>query len=567
MMLNKAFRRGTIAGLFAVAQACGSNAESNNGAHGAGGAAAGNVGVNAGQPGGAGKSNAGMGGRSATGGSAGKAQAGKGASGGSTAGEHSTGGSGRGGGADSAGEAGAVNTAGSPAVETGVRVSPGSAHTSHSGRVQFSAQVTGVTPTSVTWKVTEGDAGGSITSGGLYTAPDASGIFHVVATSTADAALSDSASVTVSDSSTTPPALQAGVWTDISPPSGLHCCPESGGNSYGYLFIEIDPGNPDTLYTGADVLGIWKTTDRGSSWHMLGSPDNAMTGGTSTTYLDTPIRLRVDPNDSNHLYATQGVHGPNLGFWVSTDGGATWTMPKGFDDLAQSTTTRDVTMMDVDRADFRHVVVASHSPWKNLTNAGILESKDGGDTWIAHPPPADGGWNAGTIGISILHEPTLGIGDANTWLVGTDGGGFWRTTDAGLTWKKVADDNIPHGGHDIYYSANGVLYAGSTPWPLKSTDNGATWQQLNSLPFAYYYTVFGTGHTLYTSPAYTGSNGGSPLPFYSSPESDGLTWAQYQSGAQQYSDGPYVMRYDAANGILYSANWGAGVLALKETGP
>jgi hypothetical protein len=218
-------------------------------------------------------------------------------------------------------------------------------------------------------------------------------------------------------------------------------------------------------------------------------------------------------------------------------------------------------MMAVNPADFQHVIVASHSPWKDIDNAGVLESKDGGETWAAHAPGA--GWNAGTVGVSFLFEPKQGIGDANTWLVGTDGAGQWRTTNGGQDWTKVMDDSIPHGGQDVYYSSNGLLYAGATPFPIRSADNGATWEGLSmGTSFAYYYTVGGDGTTLYTSPAYTGTNGGDPKPFLTSPENDGTTWS-VMAGDQNFIDGPYMMRFDAANEIMYSASWGAGLLALK----
>jgi len=50
---------------------------------------------------------------------------------------------------------------------------------------QFNASVVGSSNVAVTWSVQEGAAGGSITGAGIYTAPNAAGTFHVVATSQA----------------------------------------------------------------------------------------------------------------------------------------------------------------------------------------------------------------------------------------------------------------------------------------------------------------------------------------------------------------------------------------------
>ena len=54
------------------------------------------------------------------------------------------------------------------------------------GLKAFTAAVQGTTNQAVTWTVQEGAAGGSITAGGIYTAPALPGTYHVVATSQAD---------------------------------------------------------------------------------------------------------------------------------------------------------------------------------------------------------------------------------------------------------------------------------------------------------------------------------------------------------------------------------------------
>jgi uncharacterized protein YjdB len=62
---------------------------------------------------------------------------------------------------------------------------------------QFTATVTGTNTKTVTWSVQEGVTGGTVNSGGGYTAPALPGTFHVVATSTVDTSKSASAEVTV----------------------------------------------------------------------------------------------------------------------------------------------------------------------------------------------------------------------------------------------------------------------------------------------------------------------------------------------------------------------------------
>lgn len=71
---------------------------------------------------------------------------------------------------------------------------------------QFLAGVTGTVTNGVVWSVDEGTTGGSITTGGLYTAPAASGTFHVTATADANSSVKTTFAVTVDavDISVTP---------------------------------------------------------------------------------------------------------------------------------------------------------------------------------------------------------------------------------------------------------------------------------------------------------------------------------------------------------------------------
>jgi chitinase len=62
---------------------------------------------------------------------------------------------------------------------------------------QFESIISGAVNSQVAWSVREGTAGGSITSNGLYTAPEMPGTYHVVCTSVADPTKSAVAVVTV----------------------------------------------------------------------------------------------------------------------------------------------------------------------------------------------------------------------------------------------------------------------------------------------------------------------------------------------------------------------------------
>ena len=85
-------------------------------------------------------------------------------------------------------------------VPLNVSVSPNAPVLSVRQTLTFAASITGSVNKAVTWSVQEA-GGGTVTSGGVYTAPSVVGTYHVVATSAADPTQSASAAVTVQSAS------------------------------------------------------------------------------------------------------------------------------------------------------------------------------------------------------------------------------------------------------------------------------------------------------------------------------------------------------------------------------
>jgi MYXO-CTERM domain-containing protein len=352
------------------------------------------------------------------------------------------------------------------------------------------------------------------------------------------------------------PNLVKGTWQEITPAGVDTGAPETCIGQG----VAIDPRHPSTIYWGttpytATLGGLFKSTDGGGTWRRIGKVTPLYAG--ASDQLDMPIHVRVDPNDPDHLYVGDGVRGSTQGFWVSTDGGETFTLPAGFTAALKAAGIDNQDIYDVapDPAAFEHVLLSFHYRWgwtdtKWNMNSGVMESRDGGETWTVHEPMPS--WGSGHA-IEFLFQPSLCVGDAQTWLLGTQSDGFWRTTDGGKRWVQVSKTNITHGGGTIYYARGGALYASGAEATMRSTDNGATWTAVGQ-PGT--WTVYGDGTTLYT-----GRSFGANQPFFVSSESDGTTWTALN--AQAFPDGPYEMAYDAAGGIMYSSNWSSGLWALK----
>jgi len=340
------------------------------------------------------------------------------------------------------------------------------------------------------------------------------------------------------------PNLTPGLWRNVTP-SNVKTSFQDHVFCQG---VTLDPRQPATIYLcicayDAKQGGLFKSSDSGTTWKRIGQ-------------LDEPLHVAVDPRESNHLYCVDGVRGDTLGFWVSRDAGETWSMPDGFKQATEKPVgTRDLYSLAVDPTDFKHVLVSFHSPWADGKNCGVLESKDGGESWVAHAPPTSlkGGYG---MAVFFLFEPTQKVGDKDTWLFTAQEGGFFKTSDSGKSWTNVYKHSMTHGGNQLYRAKNGTLFSGGYQYPARSVDNGSSWEQIKQgLTYSWYMGICGDGENLYT--ACSNKN----EPFFVSSERNGLSWKPLSE--QKFSAVPFEMAFDSVNRILYSASWEEGLLAFK----
>jgi hypothetical protein len=130
-----------------------------------------------------------------------------------------------------------------PAPVITITISPTSANLTVGGTQQFTAYITGTSNTAVTWSTT----GGTVSSGGLYTAPASAGTYTVTATSQADSTKSASAAVTVSA------AVQHTVsltWDSVSGASSYSIYRGASSTSLSLLASAIT----NTAYTDSSVV-------------------------------------------------------------------------------------------------------------------------------------------------------------------------------------------------------------------------------------------------------------------------------------------------------------------------
>ena len=154
---------------------------------------------------------------------------------------------------------------GGSAQQVVVVVNPGITTVPAGGSATFAATVTGTASTSVGWTVQEGAICGSVSSDGVYTAPNVASTCHVVATSNSDTTKSASAKVTV----TAPPPAAAAISIDPATAT-LDACKAQ-------VFTATVTGTTNTAVTwtvveaggGTVTNGIYTAPQTAGTYHVL----------------------------------------------------------------------------------------------------------------------------------------------------------------------------------------------------------------------------------------------------------------------------------------------------------
>ncbi len=174
--------------------------------------------------------------------------------------------------------------------------------------------------------------------------------------------------------------------------------------------IAVAPSNASVVYVGtgeSDIrsqnsygIGMFKSSDAGKTWTPIGLEGTRQIG-----------RVAVDPGNPNRVYvaALGNIYGanPERGLFRSVDGGAHWKKV-----LFDATRPNDVGAIDValdpknPRVVYASLWATRRPPWSvyaptNLPGGGLYKSTDGGDTWkhLAGGLPSDD--FVGRIGIAI----------------------------------------------------------------------------------------------------------------------------------------------------------------------
>jgi photosystem II stability/assembly factor-like uncharacterized protein len=248
--------------------------------------------------------------------------------------------------------------------------------------------------------------------------------------------------------------------------------------------VEALPGDPSTIYVATASGGIWKSSNKGTTWTPV------FEGQAVSTFGD----LAIAPSDPNVIWAGTGEQNNRQstswgnGVYRLTDGGRSW-VHLGLEE------TRHIGRVVVHPSDPDVAYVAAlGNLWAPSSERGVFKTDDGGATW-QHVLAID----TLTGVVDLVMDPTRPdvlyaaayqrLRRAWGFNGGGPGSGIYRTRDGGATWEELTN-GIPEGDKGRI----GLAIAATNPQVLNATiehasergvyrseDGGESWAKVNDL--------------------------------------------------------------------------------------
>ena len=148
---------------------------------------------------------------------------------------------------------------------------------------------------------------------------------------------------------------------------------------------------------------------------------------------------------------------------VSTDGGRSWRMLVNLD---QPQLVLD--QLIVDSQDSKKIYTSGH---RGKRAGGFFRSTDGGVTWK----------ESRELRGEAIHAMTQAVSDPSSLFVGSSNG-VWMSKNSGEDWTKVESGTMPVNVNSIEVDPKktSTIYAGTSWRPYKSTDSGKSWRLIKS---------------------------------------------------------------------------------------
>jgi photosystem II stability/assembly factor-like uncharacterized protein len=224
--------------------------------------------------------------------------------------------------------------------------------------------------------------------------------------------------------------------------------------------IAVPRGQKYTVYCAAASGGIWKTVNNGTTWEPIF--DNQGTGSIGCIAISSKNPNIIWAGTGEPIAASHSTWGD--GVYKSIDAGKTWTH-MGLKDSHQ------IGKIIIDPEDLNIVYVAAVGHlWGANSERGLYKTTDGGKTWNKSLFISD---KLGVVDIAMdpldnktLYAATYGRMRSRYAKGGVEileGGGIYKTADAGKTWNPLKE-GLPIGrvgkiGLDISLTNPNKIYA------------------------------------------------------------------------------------------------------------
>ena len=260
--------------------------------------------------------------------------------------------------------------------------------------------------------------------------------------------------------------------------------------------IVVHPTNPNVVYVAAvgaawkanPERGLYKTEDGGQNWKLVKFVSD------KAGFID----VALDPKNPEVVWASswerlRGPYflksgGPGSALWKSTDGGATWTeikgsgwpeRPKGRISFSIFAGNTDIVYAMVEADSIRGQKAAPGAPRQKLAN-GLYRTKDGGKTWEKTNDANTRPFYYSQVRVHPKNPEKVWFSSTPV-LVSNDGGKTARTATQGI--------HVDH--HAMWIDPNDPdrMIVGNDGGIALTWDGGGNYDFSATLPVAQFYSV------------------------------------------------------------------------------
>ena len=251
--------------------------------------------------------------------------------------------------------------------------------------------------------------------------------------------------------------------------------------------IVVDYNNSSNVFVAAcgnlfspnEDRGIYRSKNGGKDWERILFVNDSTAG----------IDLLQHPTNPNILYATmwdriRGLNyrksfGDGSGVWKSLDGGDSWNeltvgLPTG-DDVGRIG-------IDISKSNPEVLYAFYDMPFQEVR---VYKTIDGGQNWtrtsdgILDGMGSSFGWYFGQLRIDPANEN-------NVFVMGVS---MYKTTNGGSSWVQTGwDMHVDHHAM-IIDDVSGKMYAGNDGGFYTSTNNGLSWKKTNNIGLTQFYDI------------------------------------------------------------------------------